>query len=80
MEYVTITISAITLNTIGAALQELPYKLANPAVMEIDKQVRQYLAEKESTNDRATRSKTGDTDGNGDGPGREYIDQDRQAG
>lgn len=80
MEYMTITISALTLNAIGAGLQELPYKVANPALQEIDKQVREYLANKESSNDRTKGSKTGDPDGNSDGPGREYIDQDRQAG
>lgn len=80
MEFITITISAITLNTIGAGLREIPYKLADPAIKEIDKQVREYLAKKESANDRTTGSTTGDSDGNCDGPGREYIDQDRQTG
>lgn len=79
MEYMTITISAKTLNTIGAGLNELPYKLAKPAIDEIDVQVRSYLAAKESTNDRATRSEIGDTDGDGNGPDRNYVEQDRQA-
>lgn len=80
MDFITITISAITLNTIGAGLRELPYKLANPAIEEIDKQVRDYLAKKESINDRAKSSATGDADGNGDRPDRNYVDQDRQVG
>jgi hypothetical protein len=46
MEYITITISAQTLGTIGAGLNELPYKVAKPAIEEIDKQVKEYLASK----------------------------------
>lgn len=46
MEYITITISAQTLGTIGTALNELPYKMAKPAIDEIDVQVRTYLADK----------------------------------
>lgn len=80
MDSITITISAVTLNTIGAGLREIPYKLADPAIREIDKQVREYLANKESSDDRTKGSKTGDTDGNDDEPGKGYIDQDRQAG
>jgi hypothetical protein len=49
METITITISAQTLNTIGAALQELPYKVAQPAINEIDKQVKEYLKTKASS-------------------------------
>lgn len=80
MEFITITISATTLNTIGAGLQELPFKIANPALQEIDKQVREHLAKKESSDDRATISEIGDSDGNGDRPDSNYVDQDRQAG
>jgi len=80
MEYITLKISATTLNTIGAGLQELPYKLANPAIAEIDSQVKQYLAYKEDTSVRAESSQAGNTDGDGSGPDRNYIDQDRQAG
>jgi hypothetical protein len=76
MEHITITISAKTLNTIGAGLQEIPYKLAKPAVDEIDAQVRQYLAQKESHNERAPRGEVGDTDGDGNGPDRGYVEQD----
>lgn len=72
----TITISALTLNTIGAGLNELPYKVAKPAIDEIDAQVRSYLAEKESGNDRAKGSKIGDSDGDGNGPDRGYVKQD----
>lgn len=48
MEYIKITISAQTLNTIGAGLQELPYKVAHPAIVEIDKQVKIYLEEQKA--------------------------------
>lgn len=47
MEFITITISAQTLQVIGAGLQELPYKISNPAIAEIDKQVKEYLKNKE---------------------------------
>lgn len=80
MESITITISALTLNTIGAALQELPYKVANPAIKEIDKQVRMHLEQKEKSNDRAESCKVGDTDGDSNGPDANYVEQDRQVG
>lgn len=79
MERMTLTISAMTLNTIGAGLQELPYKLAKPAIDEIDREVRSHLARKEQINDRATSGKTRDADGDGNGPDGNYTDQDRQA-
>lgn len=79
MEFFTLSISAQTLNAIGAGLQELPYKLANPAIQEIDRQVREHLARKEKPNDRASNSEAGDTSGDGDGPDRNYVEQDRQA-
>lgn len=44
MKEITLTISAQTLNAIGAALNELPYKVAAPALQEIDKQVQAALA------------------------------------
>lgn len=81
MEYITLKISASTLNAIGAGLQELPYKISRPAIDEIDKQVRMHLEQqKEKSNDRAKSCEIGDSDGDGDGPDREYVDQDRQAG
>lgn len=80
MEYMTIRISAQTLNAIGAGLNELPFKLAKPAIDEIDAQVRSYLAAKESSNDRTKSGETGDTDGDGNGADRGYVNQDRQAG
>lgn len=80
MEYITLTISAKTLNTIGVGLQELPFKLAKPAIDEIDAQVREYLARKEQTNDRAKSGETGNSSGDGDGPSAGYTNQDRQAG
>jgi hypothetical protein len=46
MEMITITISAQTLNTVGAALQELPYKVSAPAIKEIDVQVKAHLDKK----------------------------------
>lgn len=46
MEQITLVISAQTLNTIGAALQELPYKVASPAIKEIDEQVQKHLKNK----------------------------------
>lgn len=48
METINLTISAQTLNAIGVALQELPFKLAKPAIDEIEKQVQKYLMEKQS--------------------------------
>lgn len=75
MEYITITISARTLNTVGAGLQELPYKLAQPALVEIDAQVKKYLEQKESLNVGTKSSQAGNADGDGDGPDRQYIDQ-----
>lgn len=48
MEQITITISAQTLNTIGAALQELPYKVSAPAIQEIDIQVKKHLEDKKT--------------------------------
>jgi len=80
LEFITITISAQTLNAIGAGLNELPFKVAKPAIDEIDVQVRSYLAQKESTNDRAKSGEVGDTDGDSYGPDRSYVNQDRQAG
>ncbi len=72
----TIKISAQTLNAIGAGLNELPFKLAKPAIDEIDAQVRSYLAAKELSNDRAKSSETGDTDGAVNGADRSYVNQD----
>lgn len=46
METITLVISAQTLNTIGAALAELPYKVAAPALQEIQAQVDAHLKEK----------------------------------
>lgn len=80
MEYMKLIISAATLNTIGAGLQELPYKVANPAIQEIDKQVKAYLEQKEASHDRTSGSEIGDTDGDGDGADRNYVEQDRQVG
>lgn len=77
MEYITLKISAITLNTIGAGLQELPYKLAYPAVQEIDKQVKLHLEQKEKPRERASSSQIGDANGDGSGPDRNYVEQDR---
>lgn len=57
MEYITLRISAQTLNTIGAALQELPHKIARPALDEIDRQVKAHLDE------RTKNSTTGNSDG-----------------
>jgi hypothetical protein len=79
MEFIDIKISAQTLNTIGAALQELPYKLSKPAIDEIDRQVREHLARKEQVNDRAKSGEAGNTDGDGNGPDGNYTNQDRQA-
>lgn len=75
MEYISLTISAQTLNTLGAALQELPYKLANPAILEIDAEVKRYLAQKEKAHERAESGETGNSDGDGHGPDRHYTDQ-----
>lgn len=44
METVTLVLSAQTYNTIVQALQEMPWKLANPALNEINPQIRAALA------------------------------------
>lgn len=44
MTEVTLTLSAQTYNTIVQGLQEMPWKVANPAFQEIDSQVRAALA------------------------------------
>lgn len=80
MEFITITISATTLGAVGMGLQELPYKISNPAIQEIDKQVKAYLEQKAKPNERAKSSEAGNTDGVSDGPTRSYVDQDGQAG
>lgn len=59
MEYITLTISAQTLNAIGAALQEIPYKLAAPAIKEIDEQVKAFV-------ERQNEPKTGETSARSD--------------
>lgn len=51
MQTITITISAQTLNTIAAALQEIPYKLAKPAIAEIEAEVNKYLSEQKKNVD-----------------------------
>lgn len=48
MEYITITISAQTLATLGAGLQELPYKVSKPAIDEIQVQVDKFLEDKKA--------------------------------
>lgn len=44
MTEITLTLSAQTYNTIVQGLQEMPWKVANPAFQEIDSQVRAALA------------------------------------
>lgn len=51
MEYIILKISAQALNTIGAGLQELPYKVSAPVIKEIDAQVKEHLAKKEQENE-----------------------------
>ncbi len=75
MEHIDLRISAQTLNTIGAALQELPYKIAKPAMVEIEEQVKKYLEQKESPNVGAPSSQAGNADGVGNGPDRHYTNQ-----
>jgi hypothetical protein len=48
METIKIEISAQTLNTIGAALQEIPHKFAAPALKEINEQVQKHMLEKQN--------------------------------
>lgn len=43
MDEITLKISAQTYNAIVQALQEMPWKIANPALQEIDPQVREAL-------------------------------------
>lgn len=47
MDRITITISQSTLATIGQGLVELPFKIANPAIMEINKQVAEFNKEQD---------------------------------
>lgn len=44
MDKITLTLSAQTYNLIVQAVQELPWKLANPVFQEIDPQIRAALA------------------------------------
>lgn len=44
MDKVTITLGVQAYNTIVQALQDMPWKLANPVFQEIDPQVRDALA------------------------------------
>lgn len=53
METITITISAQTLAAIGVGLQELPFKIANPAINEIDLQVQAHI--KAKTNEGSSK-------------------------
>lgn len=78
MEFMMLRVSARTLNTIGAGLQELPFKIAKPAIDEIDAQVQAHL--REQGNERTESGKTGDADGSCNQPDRNYVNQDRQAG
>lgn len=50
MNSVTITISAATLNAIGAGLNELPHKIARPAIVEVEEQVNKFLADQKKSN------------------------------
>lgn len=79
MESISLTISGKSLNVIGAALSELPYKVAKPVIDEIDKQVKEHLATKGRDDDRRKGGALGDSDGHADGAGQGYIDQDRAA-
>lgn len=58
METITITITAQTLGTIGAALNELPYKVAQPAIKEIDDQVKAHLMAKKAKQDEGNAEGT----------------------
>lgn len=63
METVTITISAQTLNTIGAALQEIAYKFAAPALKEIEAQVQIHLQEKQNAGPTGKNNPVGGSNG-----------------
>lgn len=64
METMTLTITAQTLNAIGAGLNELPYKVAAPAIQEIQKQVEAHLAEKANARNTGPKdSEVGDSNG-----------------
>jgi len=54
METIDLKISAQTLNTIGAALRELPYRLSHPAIQEIEVQVQNHLKRKVKENEGST--------------------------
>lgn len=53
MDKVTITLSAQTYNRIVQAVQELPWKLAQPVFAEIDPQVHKALVEDSQKNQAA---------------------------
>lgn len=59
MEYITLKISAQALNTIGAALGELPFKIASPVIDEIQKQVDEY----ERSRDKTSTDEKSDVEG-----------------
>jgi hypothetical protein len=46
VDTITITVSLQTINTIGQALQEMPFKLAHPAIAEIEPQVQKFREER----------------------------------
>lgn len=71
MDKITLVISAQTLNTLGLALGELPFKIAKPAFDEIHSQVAAHEAQKNAAenqrqpnadrNDQPGRFSSGDS-------------------
>lgn len=59
MEMVSLTISIATLNVVGIALQDLPYKVAAPAIQEIQAQVQAHQAAKEAAKPVAEKPSEG---------------------
>lgn len=56
MDKINLTLGAQTYNTIVQALQELPWRVANPIFQEIDPQVRAALAQKEQDDQKSAES------------------------
>lgn len=60
MNTVTLVLSVQTYNTIVQGLQELPWKIANPALAEIDPQMRAALAAEKSEGQAPVTSPSGE--------------------
>lgn len=68
MQSITITVSAATLNAIGAGLNELPHRIARPAIVEVENQVNKFLMEQKESESRSANSSVGGADEESTGP------------